>query len=123
MCNACGFHCCADDSFEGCGCDHCWCEACHSEDWRDGDDDGPDYWPEDDDRPGEDDSLEVEVLEPETPAGVKMFHVERWPGLPDLWLYRTDAGELRSALAVRGLTPSRLAPVARAIEDALREAA
>ena len=28
MCNACGFHCCADDSFSRCGCDFCWCEAC-----------------------------------------------------------------------------------------------
>lgn len=23
MCNACGFMCCALDTFDGCGCDHC----------------------------------------------------------------------------------------------------
>ena len=35
MCNACGFSCCALDTFDGCGCDHCdnpecWsvCEVC-----------------------------------------------------------------------------------------------
>lgn len=39
MCNACGFHCCADDAFAGCGCDHCHDPDC----WSDDDDfDGPD---------------------------------------------------------------------------------
>lgn len=28
MCNACGFHCCAWDGFEKCGCEDCWCEDC-----------------------------------------------------------------------------------------------
>lgn len=28
MCNACGFGCCADDRFEGCGCYHCDNPAC-----------------------------------------------------------------------------------------------
>jgi len=32
MCNACGFMCCAHDAFEGCGCDHCDCEDCWSDD-------------------------------------------------------------------------------------------
>ena len=34
MCNACGFYCCASDSFEGCGCDcpetDCLLERCPS---------------------------------------------------------------------------------------------
>lgn len=42
MCNACGFLCCASDCFEGCGCDHCGCSACWSdEDFYDGADDYP----------------------------------------------------------------------------------
>lgn len=60
----------------------------------------------------------LEVLEPEGPQGTPMFHVERWPGFPDLWLYRTDAGELRATSAVRGLTPERVAPLEQAIAQA-----
>lgn len=40
MCNACGFQCCADDSFTGCGCDGCtnpacwtYCDICGAPDW------------------------------------------------------------------------------------------
>lgn len=29
MCNACGFLCCALDTFDKCGCDHCPEEDCH----------------------------------------------------------------------------------------------
>lgn len=46
MCNACGFHCCGDDSFEGCGCDHCHEPACWADDDAfddDYDDDGDDF--------------------------------------------------------------------------------
>lgn len=42
MCNACGFLCCASDCFEGCGCDHCGCSSCWTED-DDFDDSGDDY--------------------------------------------------------------------------------
>lgn len=31
MCNACGFYCCADDGFAGCGCDNCPEPVCWSE--------------------------------------------------------------------------------------------
>ena len=63
----------------------------------------------------------VEVLEPEGPEGTPMFHVERWPGYPDLWLYRTDAGDLRATAPLRGLTPERVTPLERAIEEALAQ--
>lgn len=69
------------------------------------------------------DDTEIEVLEPEGPEGTVMFHVEHWPGFDDLWLYRTDAGAWRATSAVRGLTPERLAPIARTVEQALVEAA
>jgi hypothetical protein len=42
MCNACGFFCCASDVFEGCGCDHCYCSECWSDD-PDDDRDEEDY--------------------------------------------------------------------------------
>lgn len=61
----------------------------------------------------------LEVLEPEGPQGTPMFHVEHWPGFHDLWLYRTDAGDLRATSAVRGLTPERVAPLEQAIALAL----
>lgn len=35
MCNACGFLCCGYDGFSGCGCDHCTCSECWSDDWED----------------------------------------------------------------------------------------
>lgn len=70
-----------------------------------------------------DGELAIEILEPETAAGVPLFHVEHWPGFPDLWLYRTDGGDLRNVSPLRGLTPARLAPVARAIAENLEDAA
>lgn len=41
MCNACGFYCCASDVFSGCGCDHCHCEECWSDDPEDEYEDEP----------------------------------------------------------------------------------
>lgn len=41
MCNACGFLCCASDVFSGCGCDHCRCPEC----WSDDEDEREDYDP------------------------------------------------------------------------------
>lgn len=38
MCNACGFLCCGSDQFGGCGCDHCACEDCWSDEPDDTDD-------------------------------------------------------------------------------------
>lgn len=32
MCNACGFFCCAIDTFTGCGCDHCPNSECWPDD-------------------------------------------------------------------------------------------
>ena len=61
----------------------------------------------------------LEVLEPEGPQGTPMFHVERWPGFPDLWLYRTDAGQLRATSPLRDLTPERVAPLEQAIAQVL----
>ena len=50
MCNACGFLCCAYDAFEGCGCDHCSCPECWSDEPDDMDDDEY-FGPEDDGDP------------------------------------------------------------------------
>jgi hypothetical protein len=65
------------------------------------------------------DGVKVEVLGPETDAGALMFHVEHKRNRPDLWIYRSDAGDWRSALVGRGLTPTVLAPIADRIEQAL----
>lgn len=35
MCNACGFHCCASDGFDRCGCDWCGNPACWDNDEED----------------------------------------------------------------------------------------
>jgi hypothetical protein len=43
MCNACGFYCCALDTFDGCGCDGCPCEECWSADPDEDDDFDYDY--------------------------------------------------------------------------------
>lgn len=61
----------------------------------------------------------IEVVEAEGPQGTPMFHVERWPGFRDLWLYRTDAGDLRATASLRDFTPERVAPLELAIEQAL----
>ncbi len=43
MCNACNNHCCGSDEFGGCGCDHCDCPDCWSDD-EDEFDDGGDFY-------------------------------------------------------------------------------
>ena len=44
MCNACGFFCCALDTFDSCGCEGCPNSECWDDDWEDeyeySDDDG-----------------------------------------------------------------------------------
>lgn len=44
MCNACGFYCCALDTFERCGCDHCPNSACWSDEDDEEYDDPADYF-------------------------------------------------------------------------------
>lgn len=53
MCNACGFYCCASDVFSGCGCDHCDCPEC---------------WTDDDEFFGDDESFDDEIGDHRAPA-------------------------------------------------------
>lgn len=44
MCNACGFYCCGSDQFAGCGCEHCGCAECLSDDEFEADEDDGEFW-------------------------------------------------------------------------------
>jgi hypothetical protein len=56
MCNACGFFCCGSDVFDACGCDHCDCPECWSDD-------------EDDYDASDDGGFSCEEVEPEPASG------------------------------------------------------
>jgi hypothetical protein len=69
--------------------------------------------------------VEVEVIAGE--AGVPVFHVAGYGGLPDLWVYRGDDGALRSIWPRRGCDGCRVArpplgwpPLEAVVREALR---